>query len=267
VAVDPQVEVGSAGSRAAAHAAPGRRERRGAGTVARVMLRRAGIGLLLVALAAVAVFLLRDGVPGIPELRATVAASGVWGPVVFVVLHGVLCAAPLPRSAFTVAAGVLFGTVTGIATALIGTALAAGLSFVLARFVGGRFVERHAHRAPVAWVRSRIEHRGLLAMISLRLIPIMPFSVMNYGAALAGAKLGPFLLGTVLGVLPGTLSLVILGDAAVSGNPDPVMLVVSFCSGAVGFIGALVVARRPPAPAPVAATGDGPDAPDLERAA
>jgi uncharacterized membrane protein YdjX (TVP38/TMEM64 family) len=236
-----------------------------AGTVARVMLRRAGIGLLLVALAAVAVFLLRDGVPGIPELRATVAAAGVWGPLVFVVLHGVLCAAPLPRSVFTVAAGVLFGSLTGIGAALVGTALAAGLSFVLARFVAGAFVERHAHRAPVEWVRSRVQHRGLLAMVSLRLIPVMPFSVMNYGAALAGARIGPYLLGTVIGVLPGTLSLVILGDAAVSGNPDPVMLVVSVCSGAVGFAGALLVARRPLPPAPEeAAADDEPGEPDTD---
>jgi uncharacterized membrane protein YdjX (TVP38/TMEM64 family) len=238
-----------------------------AGTVARVMLRRVGIGLLLVALVAVAAFLLRDGVPGIPELRATVAAAGVWGPVVFVVLHGVICAGPVPRSAFTVAAGVLFGSLTGIGTALVGTALAAGLSFVLARFVGGAFVERHAHRPPVEWVRSRVRHRGLLAMISLRLIPVMPFSVMNYGAALSGARIGPYLLGTVIGVLPGTLSLVILGDAAVSGNPDPVMLVVSVCSGAVGFAGALLVARqRPPAPELVE-TADEQPAPDLKRAA
>jgi uncharacterized membrane protein YdjX (TVP38/TMEM64 family) len=231
------------------------------------MLRRAGIGLLLVALVAVAVYLLRDGVPGIPELRATVAAAGVWGPLVFIALHGVICAGPLPRSAFTVAAGVLFGPLVGLGSALVGTALAAGLSYVLARFVGGALVERHAHRAPVEWVRSRVRHRGLLAMISLRLIPVMPFSVMNYGAALSGARIGPFLLGTVLGVLPGTISLVILGDAAVSGNPDPVMLVVSVCSGAVGFLGAVVAARRPPAPAPVEVAEDEPDTPDLERAA
>jgi uncharacterized membrane protein YdjX (TVP38/TMEM64 family) len=231
------------------------------------MLRRIGIGLLLVALLAGAVLLLHDGVPGIPELRATVAAVGVWGPLVFVALHGVACAAPLPRSVFTVAAGVLFGPLTGLTAALVGTALAAGLSFALARFVGGGFVERHAHRAPVEWVRSRVRHRGLLAMISLRLIPVMPFSVMNYGAALSGARLGPFLLGTVLGVLPGTVSLVILGDAAVSGNPDPVMLVVSVCSGAIGLAGAFVASRRPPVPEPVGAADDEPDTPDLERAA
>jgi uncharacterized membrane protein YdjX (TVP38/TMEM64 family) len=234
-----------------------------------VIARRVGIAVLLVAAVAAAVFLLRDGVPGVGELRATVAAVGVWGPVVFVILHGLVCATPVPRTIFTVASGVLFGPVVGIAVALIGTALAAGLSFVLARFVGGRFVERHAHRAPVAWVRRRVQHSGLLTMISLRLIPAMPFSVMNYGAALSGVGAPVFLLGAVLGVLPGTISVVVLGDAAVSGSFNPINIAISCVSGAVGVIGAVVAARRPLPPVAdedETASGEEPDV-DLEPAA
>jgi uncharacterized membrane protein YdjX (TVP38/TMEM64 family) len=231
------------------------------------MWRRIGVGLLLAGLLAVAVFLFRDGVPGISELRAAVSAAGVWGPLLFVLLHGVVCTTPLPRTVFTVAAGVLFGALTGLLAALAGTALAAALSFVLARFVGGPFVERHAHRAPVVWVRRRVQHHGLLTMISLRLIPAMPFSVMNYGSALSGVGMAPFLLGTVLGVLPGTISIVILGDAAVSGNPNPILFVVSLVSAAVGVTGAIVVARRP-LPSDEQASADPDDeSDDLERAA
>lgn len=232
-------------------------------------VRRVGIGLLLVVLLAVAVFLLRDGVPGVPELRATVAAAGLWGPVVFVLLHGLVNTAPLPRTPFTVAAGVLFGSLTGVAVAVAGTTLAAVLSFVVARFIGGSFVERHAHRPPVEWVRKRVRHSGLLTMISLRLIPIMPFSVMNYGSALSGAGALPYLAATVIGILPGTVSIVILGDAAVGGNPDPVMFVVSVVSGAIGTIGAVLVARRPLPPEPVAIADpdDESDTDDLKRAA
>jgi uncharacterized membrane protein YdjX (TVP38/TMEM64 family) len=68
---------------------------------------------------------------------------------------------------------------------------------------------------------------------------------MNYASAVAGVRFTPYLLGTVLGVLPGTIGVVILGDAAVGGNPHPAMLLVSICSGAVGLTGALIAARRP----------------------
>jgi uncharacterized membrane protein YdjX (TVP38/TMEM64 family) len=233
-----------------------------------VIWRRVGAGLALVAVVALAAFGLRDG---IPDVRAAVAGAGVWGPLLFVALHGAVSTTPVPRTVFTVAAGVLFGSLTGVLAALSGTALAAALSFVLARAAGGRLVERHAHRAPVAWVRRRVRHRGLLAMISLRLIPAMPFSVMNYASALSGVRIAPYLLGTVLGVLPGTISIVVLGDAAVSGDPHPVMFVVSAVSGLIGLTGAYLVARRPLPADPEPGAGadvldaDGPDG--LGRAA
>jgi uncharacterized membrane protein YdjX (TVP38/TMEM64 family) len=207
-----------------------------------VIWRRVGVGLLLLAVAALAAYLLRDGVP---DLRATIAAAGFWGPLMFVLLHGVVSAGPVPRTVFTLAAGVLFGSLIGLLAALTGTALAAGLSYVVAKLVGGRMVERHAHLPAIAWVRQRVQHRGLLAMISLRLIPAMPFSVMNYASALSGARILPYLLGTVLGVLPGTISMVVLGDAAVGGNPHPAMFVVSLVSATIGVTGAVLVARRP----------------------
>jgi Uncharacterized conserved protein len=205
-------------------------------------------GLVALALAVVMVVALRDG---IPDVRHAVRDAGVWAPLLFVLLQGVITVTPIPRTVFTVAAGVLFGSLTGVLLAVTGTALAAVAAFWLVRLVGGQLVERHTHRRGVAWVRARLDHRGLLAMVSLRLIPAVPFSVMNYAAALSGVRFAPFLLGTVLGVLPGTVAIVVLGDAAVGGTPHPAMLAVSVASGLLGLAGALVAARRPPVVDPV----------------
>jgi uncharacterized membrane protein YdjX (TVP38/TMEM64 family) len=46
-------------------------------------------------------------------------------------------------------------------------------------------------------------------------------------------------------VLPGTVAIVVLGDAAVGGDPHPAMIVVSVVSGVLGLAGAVVAARRP----------------------
>ena len=70
-------------------------------------------------------------------------------------------------------------------------------------------------------MRARLDRSGLLAMVSLRLIPAVPFAPLNYALALSGARFGPYVAGTVLGVLPGTVAIVVLGDAAVGGNPHP----------------------------------------------
>jgi uncharacterized membrane protein YdjX (TVP38/TMEM64 family) len=63
-------------------------------------------------------------------------------------------------------------------------------------------------------------------------------------------------VGTVLGVLPGTVGIVVLGDAALGGQPHPAMFAVSLISGAIGLTGAVLAARRGGPAAPEAATGE-----------
>jgi uncharacterized membrane protein YdjX (TVP38/TMEM64 family) len=174
-----------------------------------------------------------------------VQAAGVWAPLLFVLLQGMVTVTPVPRTVFTVAAGVLFGGIAGVALAVAGTSLAASVAFWLVKLLGARFARKHADHRVMTWVRQRLDRRGLLAIVSLRLIPAVPFSAMNYASALSGVRFAPYLLGTVLGVLPGTIGIVILGDAAVGGNPHPAMLLVSVTSGLVGLTGALIAARRP----------------------
>lgn len=200
-------------------------------------------GVLGVAAIVVIALVLRS--TGLPDVREAVRDSGVWAPLLFVLLQGSVTVTPIPRTLFTVAAGVLFGSVIGVLLAVVGTALAAAVAFLLVQAVGGRLVERHAHRAGVAWVRARLDRSGLLAMVSLRLIPAVPFSVLNYASALSGVRFVPYLLGTVLGVLPGTVTVVVLGDAVVGGTPHPALFAVSLVSGLLGLVGALTVARRP----------------------
>lgn len=199
---------------------------------------------LAAAVAAVAVVLLVRAV-GVPDVRGAVAASGIWAPVLFVLLTGAVTVAPVPRTVFTVAAGVLFGSAAGVLLAVAGTVLAAAVSFWLVRLVGARFVDRHAHRRGVAWVRARLDRRGLLAVLSLRLVPMVPFFALNYAAGLSGVRFGPYVLGTLIGILPGTVAVVVLGDAATGGSPHPALLAVSAVCGLLGLGGAALAARRP----------------------
>jgi uncharacterized membrane protein YdjX (TVP38/TMEM64 family) len=216
------------------------------GTVGGVKWWRPVAGAVVV-LAAVAAVVVLAWTGGVHDVRRIVESSGAWAPVLFVLLQAVVTITPLPRTVFTVAAGVLFGSVVGLALTITATTLAAVAALLLVRMVGGGFVRRHAHRPGVAWVRSRLDHSGLLAVVSLRLIPAIPFAVMNYASGLAGVRLFPFVLGTVLGVLPGTVAVVVLGDAVSSGNAHPALFLVSLAGGLLGLAGATWAARRGPA--------------------
>ena len=197
---------------------------------------------------AVAAFVVLDrfGPAGLnaAAVQDNVRDAGAWAPALFVLLQVLITIPPVPRTIFTVAAGLLFGSVTGVVLAVVSTALAAVLAFWLVRLTGGVLVQRFADRGPVVWTRRRLDRSGLLAVTSLRLIPAIPFSVLNYAAGLSGVRFVPYLLGTVLGTAPGTIALVVLGDA-VTGRVSPAMLAVSVTGGLVGLIGAAVAARRP----------------------
>jgi uncharacterized membrane protein YdjX (TVP38/TMEM64 family) len=215
------------------------------GTFGRVSWGRiAAVGTVVLVVAVVAFLLYRTGTD-LLDVRTAVRAAGLWAPLLFVLLQGMVTVTPVPRTVFTVAAGVLFGGIAGVLLAVAGTSLAAAIAYWMVRLLGGRFARRHADHRAMTWVRPRLERSSLLAMVSLRLIPAVPFSAMNYASALSGVRFAPYLVGTVLGVLPGTIGIVILGDAAVGGNPHPAMLLISVTSGLVGLTGALIAARRP----------------------
>ncbi|MBW0106701.1 TVP38/TMEM64 family protein, partial [Pseudonocardia sp. KRD291] len=188
----------------------------------------AGLGVVLVAVLAV-VFARVHGVgvvPRLDDLRRVVTATGAWAPVVFVALQVLLNVPPFPRTVFTVAAGVLFGSVWGTVLTLLGTSIAAVLAFLLVRYTGARLVRRYAAHPKAVWVRRRLDHHGTLAVTSLRLIPMVPFAALNYLSGLSAVRFGPYLTGTVLGCIPGTVAIVILGDA-VTGEVPPQLLVTS----------------------------------------
>ena len=205
-----------------------------------------GAAALAVLIVAALVVLGRLGPDGLnaAAVQDAVRGVGAWAPALFVVLQVLVTVPPVPRTIFTVAAGLLFGSVLGVAIAVVATALAAVVAFWLVRVTGGGFMDRFADRGPVVWTRRRLDRSGLLAVTSLRLIPALPFSLLNYAAGLSGVRFTPYLLGTVLGTAPGTIALVVLGDA-VTGRVSPALLAVSVTGGLVGTVGAVVAARRP----------------------
>lgn len=199
----------------------------------------------VLAVVAVCVGVLVVGASDLAGFQRTVRDAGAWAPALFVLLQVLVTVPPVPRTVFTVAAGVLFGSVLGVVLAVLATVGAAVVAFWLVRLGTARLVARHVDRPAVAWVRARLDRSGTLAVLSLRLVPVVPFAVTNYAAGASGVGFGAYLFGTAVGVLPGTFAVVVLGDAAVGGAPPPALLAVSVTGGLLGLVGVVVAGRRP----------------------
>jgi uncharacterized membrane protein YdjX (TVP38/TMEM64 family) len=121
-----------------------------------------------------------------------------------------------PAFPFNVAAGVLFGTVTGAALAWTGSMLGAISGYWLARAVGHnevlRWIRRHRH------IDAAVEQaRDFPGMLRLRLVPLLPTGVVNFVGGLAKAHFGAYLAATAIGIVPSVVVYSYFADSLVKG--------------------------------------------------
>jgi uncharacterized membrane protein YdjX (TVP38/TMEM64 family) len=177
------------------------------------------------------------------QLRDWATSLGPWFPLAFLAAHVFVTVLPFPRTAFTLAAGLLFGPGLGVAIAVTASALSALLALYLIRALGWQLSHLVSHPRVDA-LDARLRARGWPAVLSLRLIPAVPFSVLNYAAGASSVAVRPYFLATLVGLVPGTAAVVILGDA-MTGNISPLLVLVSLCTAAVGIGGLVYETRRP----------------------
>ncbi|WP_159941966.1 MULTISPECIES: TVP38/TMEM64 family protein [unclassified Nocardiopsis] len=178
--------------------------------------RAAAPRLALLALwAAVLVLALVRG-PDPETLREWVEEAGAAAPLAYLCVYAAAVFALLPRPVLNAAAGLLFGWPWGLPLALVGGVCAALAQFWVARYVAGETVARLLPEG----VRTRVDAleggRALLAVLQLRLLPVVPYQAVNYGFGLTRMGAWPFAAGTLAGGVPATAALVLVG----SGGAD-----------------------------------------------
>jgi uncharacterized membrane protein YdjX (TVP38/TMEM64 family) len=165
--------------------------------------------------------------------------SAPYARVVFVGVYAIAGAVAVPVTPLTLAGGALFGPAQGIALNWIADMLAASLAFGLAR------VFRPERRAPD---EQLVAARGFLGLLRLRVIPVVPFAVLNYGSAIYGMKWGAYLSATALGLIPTTVVYTIFAASLVAGVEGAGRRALAVASiSAVGIIGLSIIptlARR-----------------------
>lgn len=185
--------------------------------------------------------------PGLAQFREWAGQLGPWFPWVFFTAYALVTVAPVPRSTFTYSAAVLFAPAVALPCSLLASGVAAALAFTGVRRLGHQRAAGLREDPRVAAIDLRLRRRGWLSVGSLRLVPAVPFSLVNYAAALTSIPMRHFLVATVIGSAPGTVAAVMLGDSLTSGDGGAaVWATVGFA--AVGLAGMVVDARLPVRP-------------------
>ena len=171
------------------------------------------MGVLVLAASAALYFLLP------PELiRETLAGLGGWAPIVYMAMFAVLPAFFFPVAVLALAGGLVFGLWLGALYTFIGAVINCSVMFWMARHWGREKIRAviEARLAPQWQQRlSKLEGRGgFLLLIILRLIPAVPYNLINYAFGLTGMKYPVYILASALGIIPGTFAFINIGDKA-----------------------------------------------------
>ncbi|GAC1374107.1 MAG: hypothetical protein NVSMB43_12320 [Pseudarthrobacter sp.] len=164
---------------------------------------------LLVFIVGAAVTVLLLPLPTVDDLQGYFTGTP-WGAGVFVLGYAALTLSPVPKNVLSIGAGVVFGFAGGTGVVLAAALLGATAAFWLGRWWGREAVEAFTG-ARVERLDGLLQRRGFAAVVGVRLVPVFPFTAINYLAGLTSVAWWPYLLGTALGILPGTLSYVTLG--------------------------------------------------------
>jgi uncharacterized membrane protein YdjX (TVP38/TMEM64 family) len=148
----------------------------------------------------------------VPHIQAVVASMGPWGPLVFILLYAVGPAFLVPGLPFDLTAGILFGPVRGTMYALIGSTIGATVAFLAARTVGREWTEEKLS-GPLRRIKEGVDKGGWEFVAFARLVPVIPFNLLNYALGLTRIRLVPYILASFVFMAPATAVYVYAGWA------------------------------------------------------
>ncbi|KAH9682926.1 tvp38/tmem64 family inner membrane protein ydjz [Citrus sinensis] len=137
---------------------------------------------------------------------------GPWGPLVLAVAYIPLTILAVPASVLTLGGGYLFGLPVGFVADSIGATIGAGAAFLLGRTIGKPFVISKLKDYPqFRSVALAIQRSGFKIVLLLRLVPLLPFNMLNYLLSVTPVPLLEYMLASWIGMMPITLALVYVG--------------------------------------------------------
>ena len=198
------------------------------------------LALLATMLLVVGIVLAVSGTDGVRDLLADVGESR-WGVVAFVFAYALAVVLLLPGTLATMTAGAIFGFPYGGFVALTGATFGATAAFFLSRSMGRSGVQEllgsHLDR-----VDGFVARNDFTSILLLRLMPVVPFNLLNYGSGLTSVRPSRYVIATILGMAPGAFLTTALADQA--DDPTSRTFLILLGLFLVALLGSVVLGKR-----------------------
>ncbi|WP_373544179.1 TVP38/TMEM64 family protein [Chamaesiphon sp.] len=144
------------------------------------------------------------------QLQLWLEQMGMWAPVLYILIYSIATICILPSTPLNLTGGAIFGAMWGTVWTSIAAILAAVLAFGFSRTIGRKLV---AQKLAGKWesIDREMQQGGFFYMFAIRLLPLIPYGIVNFAAGLTAIKFRDYFLGTLLGTVPGILPFVMMG--------------------------------------------------------
>jgi uncharacterized membrane protein YdjX (TVP38/TMEM64 family) len=164
-----------------------------------------------------------------------------WAVPCYFLLYAVLNVLFIPTQALSIAAVLLWGWRRGGTIELVAATAGSIAPFLIARSALGATVE--ARLAPHRKAAELLAREGFTLLLILRVVPIFPYTILNYVAGLSSLRVGQYVAATLLGMIPSTFVFAYFVDALVRGAVEPRRVLHRGIAAALLLAGLVVLAR------------------------
>ncbi|HVT44526.1 MAG TPA: TVP38/TMEM64 family protein [Thermoanaerobaculia bacterium] len=142
-----------------------------------------------------------------------------WAPVAFIGLYALFNTTLLPATALTLTAGVVWGWFVGGLWVLAASTIGSAIPYWIAWSGSGWVEEVMSRKAPR--MLGALKKEGFMTLLLLRLIPVIPYNILNYVAGLACIRPREYLAATFIGTIPGIFIFTWLASSIAAGLVSP----------------------------------------------
>ena len=165
------------------------------------------ISIFIIILLAGAIFLRYSGIENLQELEMIIQNSGSLAPLIYIALFSILPTFFMPVTILAMAAGYVFGILPAGIYTFIAAFINSTLTYFLGKYVAYDFINDLANEKYLD-VYNKLKEKsngkeGFIFMLIVRLLPFVPYTLLNYMSGAVGFNYLVFISSSMLGILPG----------------------------------------------------------------
>jgi phospholipase D1/2 len=164
-------------------------------------------------------------------------------PIIVLVIFSFAAVLAFPVTLLIISTGLTFGPVWGSVYAIAGSIISAMIGYGIGHYMGKKTIKKLAGSS-ISRLSRRLAEHGILTIITVRIVPVAPFAVINLVAGSTHIKLRDFIVGTLIGMLPGILAITIFADSLMSTIRNPNTTQVAIFFGIVLVIFAVMIGLK-----------------------